>query len=160
LGDGLSLKVIHTPGHSKGSISLFLSEEGALLSGDAMPLAQDMPIYDDPLDSVKSIKKLKAIEGIKVLLAAWDQPREGDQAYKIIDESLLYLQRIHKAVIKIAEEQPSPDSMELCKRVLKEMGAMDAMANPMIARSFQANLKFLDHPDLLQGEAYSATMAH
>jgi glyoxylase-like metal-dependent hydrolase (beta-lactamase superfamily II) len=151
LGDGLRLKVIHTPGHSRGSISLWLSDEGALLSGDAVPLAQDMPIYDDPLESVKSIKKLKAIEGVKVLLAAWDQPRVGDQAYKIMDESLLYLQRIHEAVIKIVGEQPSLDSMELCKQVLKELGLQDAMANPMIARSFQSNLKFLVHSGLQQG---------
>ena len=50
-------------------------------------MAGEMPIYDDPLASVKSIERLKAIEGIEVLLAAWDQPREGDQAYKIMDET-------------------------------------------------------------------------
>ncbi len=121
-----------------------------LFSGDAIPLAGEMPIYDDPLASVKSIKKLKAIEGIEVLLAAWDQPRDGDQAYKIMDESLRYLQRIHETVIKIAGEQPSLDSMELCKRVLKDVGLPESIANPMIARSFQANLKALDHTDLLQ----------
>ena len=150
LGDGLRLKVIHTPGHSKGSISMWLSEEGVLFSGDAIPLAGEMPIYDDPLASVRSIKRLKAIEGIEVLLAAWDQPREGDQAYKIMDESLRYLQRIHETVIKIAGEQPSLDSMELCKRVLKDVGLPESIANPMIARSFQANLKALDRTDLLQ----------
>ena len=35
--------VFHTPGHSKGSISLFLHSEGALFSGDAVPVAGDLP---------------------------------------------------------------------------------------------------------------------
>lgn len=150
LDDGLSLAVIQTPGHSEGSISLWLTEEGALFSGDAIPLPGEMPIYDDPLASVKSIKRLKAIVGIKVLLAAWDRPRKGEQAYRIMDESLRYLQHIHEAVIKISGEQPMLDSMELTKKVLKELGLLETMANPMVAKSFQANLKVRNHQNLLQ----------
>ena len=150
LGDSLNLEVIHTPGHSIGSISLWLAEEGVLFSGDAIPLPGEMPIYDDPQASVKSIKRLKAIDGIKVLLAAWDQPRKGEQTYRIMDESLGYLQRIHEAVIKISNEPPGLDLMEMTKRVLKELGLPETMANPMIARSFQANLKLRNHQNLLK----------
>ena len=150
LGKSLNLEVIHTPGHSIGSISLWLSEEGMLFSGDAIPLPGEMPIYDDPMASVKSIKRLKAIVGIKVLLAAWDQPRKGEEAYRIMEESLGYLQRIHEAVIKIAGKQPTLDSMELTKMVLKERRLPETMSNPMIARSFQANLKVRNHQNLLQ----------
>ena len=155
LGDGLRLQVIHTPGHSNGSISLWLAEEGVLFTGDAIPLPGEMSIYDDPAESVKSIKKLKAVLGIKIMLAAWDQPRDEELAYRIMDESMGYLQRIHEAVIKISceqisSEQPSLDSMELTKMVLKELGLPEAMANPMVARSFQANLKLCNHQNLLQ----------
>jgi len=155
LGDGLRLQVIHTPGHSNGSISLWLAEEGVLFTGDAIPLPGEMPIYDDPVESVKSIKRLKAVLGIKVLLSAWDQSRDGEQAYRIMDESMGYLQRIHEAVIKISceqisSEQPSLDSMQLTKSVLKELGLPEAMANPMVVRSFQANLKVPNHQNLLQ----------
>ena len=34
LGDGKELKVIHVPGHTKGSIALYYEPEGALFSGD------------------------------------------------------------------------------------------------------------------------------
>jgi hydroxyacylglutathione hydrolase len=141
LGDGLGLQVIYTPGHSKGSISLWLPEEGALFSGDAIPLAGDMPIYEDALETAKSIRKLRSIAGIEVLLAAWDDPQEGSIAYQIIDESLHYLQSIHEAVLKIYAKEPSLDSMSLCQLVLKDLGLPNVMANPLIARSFQANLK-------------------
>lgn len=33
---GLRLKVLHTPGHSPGHVAFYLSEEGALFSGDAL----------------------------------------------------------------------------------------------------------------------------
>jgi glyoxylase-like metal-dependent hydrolase (beta-lactamase superfamily II) len=59
--DGIRLEVFHTPGHSRGSISLLLPEDRALFTGDAIPLAKDLPIYDDVLASVRSIKKIKAL---------------------------------------------------------------------------------------------------
>lgn len=55
LGDNLHLSVIHTPGHSKGSISLYLETDQVLFVGDVVPTPGDMPIYDDPLVSIESI---------------------------------------------------------------------------------------------------------
>jgi len=69
--------VFHTPGHSKGSISLFLHKEGALFSGDAVPVAGDLPVYDDAVASAKSVKRLRETTGIQYLLSSWDEPREG-----------------------------------------------------------------------------------
>ncbi|MBN1236617.1 MAG: MBL fold metallo-hydrolase [Methanotrichaceae archaeon] len=88
LGGGLTLKVLHTPGHSPDSISLWLAEEGALFSADAIPIVGDMPIYQDILASVRSIEKLASIPEIKHLLAAWDEPRAGSEAYRIILDAL------------------------------------------------------------------------
>jgi glyoxylase-like metal-dependent hydrolase (beta-lactamase superfamily II) len=90
LGENISLKIIHTPGHSKGSISLFLPEEGVLFTGDTVPLKGDLPIYEDIEASVRSIEKLKEIEAINVLLASWDEPQKGDDSYKIMDDGLNY----------------------------------------------------------------------
>ncbi len=150
LGDGLDVQVIHTPGHSPGSISLWLPEEGILFSADAIPTAGSMPIYEDIRASARSIQRLKSIQGIKVLLSAWDEPRMGMEAYRIMDSGLDYLQRIHDAVIKVADSAASLDSMELCKRVLEDLGLPKAMANPLVARSFQASLSEIDQRDLLQ----------
>jgi hydroxyacylglutathione hydrolase len=140
LGRGMSLRVVHTPGHSRGSISLWLPEEKALFSADAVPLAGDMPIYEDLLESVMSIKRLKAIIGIEFLLASWDDPRMDERAYQVMDEGLRYLQRIHEAVSKVGKGSPGLDSMELCRRVLRELGMPETIANPLIARSFQASM--------------------
>ena len=149
LGKNISLKVIHTPGHSKGSISLLMEEEGILFTGDAIPLKGDLPIYDDIESSVISIKKLKAIEEIKTLLASWDDPKRGDHVYQIMDDSLDYLQRIHGSVIKINEKNPSLEPFEFCKMVLKDLGMPEMAANPIVVRSFQSNLKTLENQDLI-----------
>jgi hydroxyacylglutathione hydrolase len=47
------MPVFHTPGYSKGSISLFLQREGVLFSGDAIPVTGDLPVYDDAAASVQ-----------------------------------------------------------------------------------------------------------
>ncbi len=84
LGKNINLKIIHTPGHSKGSISLLMEEEGILFTGDVIPLKGDLPIYDNFKESIISINKLKKIEGINVLLASWDDPKEGNEAYNVM----------------------------------------------------------------------------
>ena len=140
-GDRLNMHVIHTPGHSSGSISLWLPEDGALCTADAIPIKGDMPIFEDIVTSASSIRRLKSVPGIKVLLAAWDEPRYSVDSYRIMDDGLEYLQHIHNAVLRVAGQDPSIDSMELCRRALNELGLPEKMANPLIARSFQASLR-------------------
>jgi hydroxyacylglutathione hydrolase len=140
LGDGLNLSVIHTPGHSQGSISFWLPEDKALFSADAVPIVGDLPIYDDVLESARSIKRLRALEGIEFLLASWDDPRQGVMAYRTMDSGLRYLQRIHEAVKKVEGDSRDLDPMELCRRVLKELGMPETIANPLVAMSFQSSL--------------------
>lgn len=151
LEDGLALLVLHTPGHSPGSLSLWLAEDGALFSADAVPIAGDMPIYQDILASVRSIEKLASIPEIKLLLAAWDEPRLGSEAYRIMAEGRQYLQRIHSAALSVAGANPGISPMELCRRTLEQLGLPLIMANPLVAASFQASLrKEVRHqPDLL-----------
>jgi glyoxylase-like metal-dependent hydrolase (beta-lactamase superfamily II) len=145
----LSVQVLHTPGHSPGSLSLWLAEDYALFSADAIPIAGDMPIYLDILASVRSIQKLASIPKIKLLLAAWDEPRSGREAYRIMDEGLQYLQRIHSSVLKVGGEKPGLNPMQLCQRVLVELGLPQIMANPLVAESFQASLMAGDKQNLL-----------
>jgi len=149
LDDEMSVKVLHTPGHSRGSIALLLSDAEALFSGDAIPISGDLPIYEDAIESVRSIKKLRAFAGIKHLLAAWDDPQKDSMVYQRMDNGLQYLQRIHDAVINVSCSHPTIDSMELCRLVLKEMGIPEMAANPLVAKSFESNLRLRDQQDLL-----------
>ncbi|MFZ2472179.1 MAG: MBL fold metallo-hydrolase [Methanothrix sp.] len=154
LAGGLTLQVLHTPGHSPGSISLWLAEDNALFTADAVPIAGDMPIYQDILASVRSVQRLACIPEIKLLLAAWDDPRKSSEANRIMAEGRQYLQSIHSCILKAAGENPAMvdlESMQLCRRVLVELGLPQTMANPLVAASFQSSLreKVRDLRDLL-----------
>jgi hydroxyacylglutathione hydrolase len=140
LGNDLSCEVIHTPGHSRGSISLWLQGEQALISGDALPIPDDLPIYEDIAASVASIRKLQTIANPEILLSSWEAPIHGRQAVvKRIDVGLLYLRRIHEAVMK-AKVQDQGDLMALCREVIGEIGLPPFAANPLVARGFASSL--------------------
>ena len=142
------MQVFHTPGHSAGSISLFLHSEGALFSGDAIPVAGDLPVYDDAIQSVQSVKRLREISGIRVLLSAWDEPRTGDTAYRQMDSALLYLQKIHEAVLACAKGD-AQDSMDLTRKTAAALGLPPQAVNPLLTRTFAANLKVRNRKNLL-----------
>ena len=144
---GIEARVIHTPGHSAGSVSLWLPKEEALISADAVPVAGDLPIYEDFQQSAASIRRLLAIDGIRFLLSSWDVPQEGEQARLALENGLAYLQRIHQAVRRATTS--SRDPMELCAPVMKELGIAGGMGNPLVARSLQSHLVSLQQEDLL-----------
>ena len=137
------LEVMHTPGHSAGSVALFMPGDGALFSGDVIPVAGDLPVYDDAVASVHSIRLLRSVRSIRILLSAWDEPRYGDAAYGQMDQALAYLQKIHKAVIASAGNG-NPDSLELTKKVVAAFGLPPQAVNPVLTRTFAANLRARD----------------
>jgi hydroxyacylglutathione hydrolase len=150
LGCGMKLQVLHTPGHSKGSISLLLPGFNVLFSGDAVPVPGEMPVYEDLPATLKSLKRLMGVPDIRHLLASWDEPRKGKQAYERMDESLRYLQRIHDSVIRAAGDDPEPEPMELCRRVLENLGIPPVAANPLVAGSLMSHLILRGQKDILR----------
>ncbi|PKL69452.1 MAG: MBL fold metallo-hydrolase [Methanomicrobiales archaeon HGW-Methanomicrobiales-1] len=143
------LQVLHTPGHSAGSISLYLENEVALFSGDVIPVTSDLPVYDDVTESEESIRLLRSLRGIRVLLSAWDEPRYGNDAYGQMDLALEYLRKIHTAVIAAAGDS-NPDPMELTRKTVALLGLPPQAVNPLLARTFAANIRARDE-DLTRG---------
>lgn len=135
LDQGAALEVIHTPGHSAGSVSLWCPSEKALVTGDAVLLPGDMPIFDDYRAAVDSLKKLEQIE-TEWLLAAWDEPRRGAEVKTVLRESLQWLEKIHQGVHKVYGVSGNSDPMALCREMVAKMALPPFAANPLVARSF------------------------
>jgi len=142
------IQVLHTLGHSEGSISLFMHSDGILFSGDAIPVKGDIPVYEDALASVQSVQRLRKLSGIKILLSAWDEPKCGREAYLQMDRAALWLQEIHEAVLENAGTD-SPDLMDLTKKTVAAIGLPPQAVNPRFARTIAANLRVRDHKNLL-----------
>jgi len=150
LGGGESLKVIHTPGHSPGSISFVYTPDGALFSGDAVPAAGALPIYSDVFVNVRSIRKLKAVQGLKALFSSWHDPILGEKVYLTLDEALAYMQRVHEVVRRTNADEPSLDGKELTIRVLKTLGIPENMASPIVITTIEAHRKAIKQVDILK----------
>lgn len=149
LGGGETLEIFHTPGHSKGSISLLYNKDRALFTGDAVPKPGTVPIYEDVATSIQSIQKIKQIEGLKLLIASWDEPQFGDNVYSSMDSGLQWFQQIHDAVLK---EKAVSDNLELkaiSARVLNRLGFAQIAPAPIVVTSIGAHLKLLDRHQLI-----------
>ena len=150
LGKGLTLEVLHTPGHSPGSISLLLQEEMALFTGDTVQVPGRLPIYTDPVAMVNSIRRLKGIPGIKHYLPAHDVPDEGDSTYRRLEDSLAHIRHVHAAVKKAASEIPgTPDTQVMADRVLAELGIPPGTPLPFIAKTINADMNAVGLDELL-----------
>ena len=137
---GGEMLVFHTPGHSKGSISLFLQSSRSLFSGDAIPVASDLPVYDDAATSVQSVKMLRGIADIRFLLSSWDDPRRGNAVYYQMDMALEYLRKIQMTVLALSDEGVT-DPVELAKKTASALGLPSEAVNPLLTRTLVSNLQ-------------------
>ena len=149
LGDGKTLEIFHTPGHSKGAISLLDHHDMALFSGDAVPKSGTVPIYEDVATSIQSIQKLKQIKGLKILIASWDDPQLGASVYPSMDAGLQWFQQIHEAVLKETAGSEDLELKQLSARVLKRLGFPETALVPIIVTSIGAHLKLRDQQQLI-----------
>jgi len=149
LGGGKTLEIFHTPGHSKGSISLLYNKDRALFSGDAVPKPGTVPIYEDVATSIQSIKKLQKTEGLKILMASWDDPQFEDRVYASMDAGLQWFQQIHEAVLAETGGSDTLKPQELSARVLKRLGFPEIPLVPIVVTSIGAHLKLLDQKQLI-----------
>ena len=148
--EGLDFKVMHTPGHSSGSISLFVEQEETLFTGDALPFPGDLPIYEDISGCLASIRKIKSQAGVKVLLSSWEPPIRGqERIIARIEKSVAYLRKIHNAVIA-AKGNEDRDVMELCRKVVNSLGLPPLAANPLVAKSLVSSFATMAEEELFK----------
>jgi glyoxylase-like metal-dependent hydrolase (beta-lactamase superfamily II) len=148
LGSGLTFKVMHTPGHSSGSISLLSEENGILFSGDVIPQSGDMPIYEDVSALANSLLRFARIDGLTALYSSWGDPLYGQTAVDAIHAGMRYLKTIHDVVMKVDSELKDADPMELCKQCVRMLELPPFAANPLVLRSLLAHREAAAHKSL------------
>lgn len=134
LDDGLTLEVQATPGHSAGSQSFFLREERALFTGDAVPVPGDLPIYDDFSTSLVTLQQLQRLNGVDMLLEAWQEPSAADPAERLA-AGMSWLLTVDEAVRSELDSAAKPEGMSICRSVAARLGLSPLAVNPLVARS-------------------------
>jgi glyoxylase-like metal-dependent hydrolase (beta-lactamase superfamily II) len=133
----LSLHVIHTPGHSPGSISIHIPTDSALFTGDAVPLPGDLPIFTDWRLSLESLERIKSLSEVELLLSSWDAPAQGDKKDQLIAAGIGWLEKIKEVVADTAgDDLPADDPLALCRVVCRQLQLPPAAVNPLVAASF------------------------
>ncbi len=142
LGGGAGIEVLHTPGHSPGSVSLFMPGEGALFCGDVLPEPGVLPIYEDVRQTLESLDKLRALRGAEILLSQLsDQIWRGENVAGHIDAGEAYLRRIDALVRRAgAEIGEGATVKDIGARVFSELGLPGAGLIPIVLTSIAAHL--------------------
>ena len=156
LASGLDCQVIHTPGHSPGSISLFFAGDRVLTTADSLPVPNDLPIYDDIAQCVASIRKIKALAPVSTILSSWEPPIRGREAIlPRIEASMAYLRRIHAAVLATRESGVT-DPLAICHQVVQALGLPSLAVNPLVARSFASSLAAEGMEELFRADDFTS----
>ena len=133
-------RVIHSPGHSAGSVNLFFIEDKILFTADSIPLKNDIPNYDNYKKLVESLEKIKDNGQFDILLSSW-APAIGkrEDALAMIDEGSKYLELIDLVVKEsyIGEENKP---FEFCEKVIAALGMPAFFKNPICDRAFRTHL--------------------
>lgn len=144
IGDGAGrMVVLHTPGHSSGSISLHFPEEEAVFTGDLLPVPRNLPIYEDPRALVASVRKVQRLAPLRVALSSWAEPTAAPEA---LEKALWCVQEVHRTVREnIGREGVTPP---LCEEVLRRLGVPAELNIPLVARTVASHLPYLDEEDI------------
>jgi len=142
LGGGITLKVIFTPGHSPGSISLFCPQDGSLIVADAIQPVDRLPLYIDLANTRRSLQRLLALEGVQRMYLAWvEKPYTGSEIKDTLTTSLEYLDQVDTTVKTVAGEiSADATAEEITREVLLRLGLEPPPVMPMTVASIKAHL--------------------
>ncbi len=138
---GLTLQILRSPGHSKGSVNVLFKEDKILFTADSIPLKNDIPNYDDYRDLVESLEFIRNNNDYEILLTSWT-PSISDpyEIQRILKEGSEYIRKIDLAVRQYYGDS-SDNSLDNCRLVIDKLGLPPFYANPISDKAFRSHLK-------------------
>ncbi len=137
---GCHLRVLHTPGHSAGSLSLIVEPDGLIITGDALISAVAAPFYDDPAAVRASIAKLQRelMGGRRAVASHTPTPSLVDE--RALDETMTIVERMGVAVKQARAELDGGDEDTLVRRALDLAGWQQQPVMPLTRITVHAHL--------------------
>ncbi|MGN1030013.1 MAG: MBL fold metallo-hydrolase [Butyricicoccaceae bacterium] len=147
LEPGITLRVIGTPGHSQGSLSFLWEQRGILFSGDSIPAENDIPIFDDAVQSIRSLERLALLPDIHMVCPAWDPIYSGEEFQAILSERRRLIEQIRSCAEFTRHSRPDSTPAELFPLICRTLGRPELCRNPMFQRTILSilNAKRTDH---------------
>jgi hydroxyacylglutathione hydrolase len=140
---GITLRVIFTPGHSPGLVSLFCPEDGTLLTGDTIPPTNGLPLYYDLAESRRSLQRLALLPNVKTMYHSHiAEPYKGADIAKALLDGVAYLDRMDELVAQAVQALPADAKPEeITRETLLRLGFDPPPVMPLTITTMMAHLK-------------------
>jgi glyoxylase-like metal-dependent hydrolase (beta-lactamase superfamily II) len=135
---GYPVNVIHTPGHSADSISLYLPKERMLIAGDAVINMNEMPFYESVPDMYATLDTLSRLKPQLVLSAfdgLWDMEKDGD----LFALAKKRLDLIRNAVDSVLLSDPEASPEAVGEAALSALG-IDMPVSPLFLAGIKSHM--------------------
>lgn len=142
LEDGMEICAILTRGHSHGSMSFMLGDK-VIFTGDAIPLAKDVPIFVDYEQSIYSLDRIKELSNVQYFCPAWDEVYDKICLNEVINDSKRMLRRLKDAVQQVDKEYNQCDEAEKMMMIFRQADILRYAGNPLVVKSIDACRKYL-----------------
>jgi glyoxylase-like metal-dependent hydrolase (beta-lactamase superfamily II) len=133
LGSGVELTVIHSPGHTPGSVCFYWEQEKLALSGDSIQgrgsRSGGWPLYFDAASYRRSLERLLDVpmetlclgHGFHVGMPFNPPVRRGAETRQLVEESISLHQAIDDAVRARLRAQPDASNLEVAQGVTMDL---------------------------------------
>ena len=135
---GISLRVIETSGHSQGSLSFHWLEKQVLFTGDAVPVAGDIPIFINLRDSIESLKKIRSLPAVEYYVSAWDEVCDSSEGKRNLDAALACLQGNAATVKDVLSGNADASREEILTAAARALNLRHLMDNPLFRISINS----------------------
>ena len=135
LGADVRLTVVHTPGHTPGSVCYFWEAAGILLTGDSIQARGvkrgGIPVVEDPSTYGDSVRHARGIGASTLMMGHAFQGPDGDlgpvargpRVAEVFRQSLLAHEVLSNAYTVALRESPDGDGATLTQAALERMKA-------------------------------------
>ncbi len=120
VGDGIELRVLHLPGHTKGSVGYYWEEEGILIAGDAiqglgspdgsLPIIFDLPDYKESINRLLDLplRTLVFTHAYRGMHLAPSTIRRGREINQYLSDSKEFAERFWETLLKQTSDRRDP----------------------------------------------------
>lgn len=137
LEDGMEKHALLTQGHSHGSMS-FLLDDNLIFTGDAIPVAHDLPIFVDYEQSLYSLDVINGLSTVQCFCPAWDEVYDKAKLKEVINDSKRMLHRLKDAVHQVETEYKQYTEADKLTIIAKQADILQYIGNPLVIKSIEA----------------------
>lgn len=139
LEDTLTISTLSTPGHSHASMS-YLLNDNLIFTGDAIPVANDLPIFVNFEKTIESMNKLEQLSHIKKYCPAWDNVYNRNEFKSIVKASQKRLYFLKDVVLTVENDFAQASTQDKIQEILSRSNLLPYAGNPLVVKSIEACL--------------------